>query len=142
MKALGRVGLVTILTTMLLSQVASSPGAGQAPIRMAESEPAAVAQHGKLESVLGREVRTRVEGDAGRIIDLLVDRNGHMQAAVIEFGGFLGIGTRKIAVEWSAVYFETDGRQPVVVVDVTRDQLRLAPEYKPNEPALLRRVAD
>jgi hypothetical protein len=103
---------------------------------------ASATRHRQLESVLGRDVRTRLDGDAGRIVDLLADRNGRIQAAVIEFGGFLGIGTRKIAVEWSALTFERDGRQPVVVVEMTRDQLRVAPEYKPSEPAVVRRVAD
>ena len=55
---------------------------------------------------------------------------GKVLAAVIEFGGFLGIGTRKIAVEWSALRIEAD-RSPVAILDVTREQLRLAPEYKP-----------
>jgi len=81
-----------------------------------------------------------VEDGAGRIIDLLVDRNGQVRAAVIEFGGFLGIGTRKIAVEWSALSFERDGKQPQVILDMTRDQLRKAPEYKPNEPAVVRKA--
>jgi hypothetical protein len=45
---------------------------------------------------------------------------GKVLAAVIEFGGFLGIGTRKIAV--------------------TREQFRLAPEYKPDRPAAVFRV--
>src|SRR5689334_22813974 len=96
----------------------------------------------QLESVLGREVRTRVEEDGGRIIDLLADRNGRVQAAVIEFGGFLGIGTRKIAVEWSALSFENDGKRTIVIVDLSRDQLRLAPEYKPNEQPMIVRTSD
>jgi hypothetical protein len=41
-----------------------------------------------------------LEGDSGRIIDLLSDRNGKLKAAVVEMGGFLGIGTRKIAIDW------------------------------------------
>jgi predicted O-methyltransferase YrrM len=105
-----------------------------------EAEPAA--RRHNVESVLGREVRTRVEEDVGRIIDLLADRYGHVQAAVIEFGGFLGIGTRKIAVEWSALRFEQDGRKPVVIVELTRDELRVAPEYKQSEPAIVRRASE
>jgi hypothetical protein len=108
---------------------------------MAES-PTSATRRNQLESVLGREVRTRVEEDVGRVVDLLADRQGRVQAAVIEFGGFLGIGTRKIAVEWSALSFVIDGKQPVVIVEMTRDQLRVAPEYKPNEPAVVRRAAD
>ncbi len=108
----------------------------------AEVEAQAATRRHSLESVLGREVRTRVEEDVGRIIDLLADRYGRVQAAVIEFGGFLGIGTRKIAVEWSALRFEQDGRKPVVIVELTRDELRVAPEYKPSEPAIVRRASE
>ena len=60
----------------------------------------------------------------GRIIDLLADGDGKVVAAVIEFGGFLGIGTRKIAVEWSALRIEAD-KSPVAILDVTREQLRV-----------------
>ena len=59
----------------------------------------------KLDSLLGREVKTR-DDDPGRIIDILVDRDGSVRGAVVELGGFLGIGTRKIAVEWSMLRFE------------------------------------
>jgi PRC-barrel domain protein len=75
----------------------------------------------------------------GRIIDLLADRDGKVVAAVIEFGGFLGIGTRKIAVEWSALRIEAD-KSPVAILDVTREQLRTGPEYNPNQPAVVFRV--
>jgi hypothetical protein len=80
----------------------------------------------RLESILGRDVKTFREGDGGRVIDLLVDARGEVRAAVVEFGGFLGIGTRKIVVEWSAFRFAGDQ----ITVDVSRDQLRAAPEYK------------
>ena len=95
-----------------------------------------------LDGVLGKEVRTRVEEDVGRIVDLLADRRGCVQAAVIEFGGFLGIGTRKIAIEWSALSFAIEGGRPVVIVELTRDQLRVAPEVRPNEPVEVIRAAD
>jgi hypothetical protein len=82
-----------------------------------------------LKSVLGREVTTVRDGEGGRIIDVLADNEGTVRAAVVEFGGFLGIGTRKIAVDWAA--FRFSGR--TVQVDVSRDQLRTAPEYKSSE---------
>lgn len=94
----------------------------------------------KLESVLGRDVVSR-DGDGGRIVDLLADANGQVCAAVIEFGGFLGIGTRKIAVEWQALqFFSGSGRS--VVVDVSRDQLRSAPEYNPKAPPAVVKAAN
>jgi predicted O-methyltransferase YrrM len=90
----------------------------------------------KLESVLGRDVASAPDGDAGRIIDLLVDRDGTVRAAVVEFGGFLGIGTRKIAIEWSAFRFA--GRS--IAVDVSREQIRGAPDYKANDMTSLVRA--
>ena len=86
-----------------------------------------------LESVLGKEVSTLREGDSGRVIDLLIDERGRVRAAVVEFGGFLGIGTRKVAVDWTAFRFA--GKS--IWVDVTRDQLRTAAEYKVNEPPII-----
>ena len=155
MNVSSRVLLTSVLTILLLGDFAVGPGAGQAgaefdPLgtpavdapraRSAEGDGASQGRRRELESVLGREIRTAAEDGVGRIIDLLADRNGHVQAAVIEFGGFMGIGTRKIAVEWSALRFEGGGKQPQVILDMTRDQLRKAPEYKPNEPAIVRQA--
>ena len=104
-----QVYLFPAVVALWLGQIAISPVAAQTPagkepssVNLAES-PTSATRRNQLESVLGREIRTRVEEDVGRIIDLLADRNGQVQAAVIEFGGFMGIGTRKIAVEWSAL---------------------------------------
>jgi PRC-barrel domain protein len=149
MKASNRVCLLTALAAIALSAFAAESGAGQTgavaepPAVSAQSgnrENLAAAKQRDLESVLGREIRTRVEEDLGRIVDLLADRDGHVRAAVIEFGGFMGIGTRKIAVEWPALRFESEGKQPAVILEMTRDQLRRAPEYKPNEPAVVRKA--
>jgi hypothetical protein len=102
--------------------------------------PPSALEGARLESLLGRDLRTR-DNDPGRIIDILVDRDGSVRAAVVELGGFLGIGTRKIAVDWSMLRFEGGPKQPSLVLDVTREQLRSAPEYRAGEPVeFVRRV--
>lgn len=90
-----------------------------------------------LQTVLGIEVHTLTDKNTGRVVDLLADQNGKIQAAVVEFGGFLGLGTRKVAVDWTALRFEKAGKEPVATAEITRDQLRLAPEHKPGEPAVV-----
>jgi hypothetical protein len=87
----------------------------------------------RLVSILGREVANR-DGDGGRVIDVLVDLDGRSGAVVVEFGGFMGIGSRKVAVSWNALRFVREGNRSLLIVDVSRDQVRDAPEYKPNEP--------
>jgi hypothetical protein len=90
--------------------------------------------------VLGIEVRTSTERNVGRIIDLLAAPNGVVEAVVVEFGGFLGIGTRKIAVEWSALRVDKDGQRLVAMIDIPRDQLRSAPDCKPDQPVVVRKM--
>ena len=99
--------------------------------------PDAPAQLKGARSVLGIEVRTSSEPNVGRIVDLLFDPNGAVEAAVVEFGGFLGIGSRKIAIEWSAIRFQTAANKLVAILDVPSDQLRSAPDYKPGQPAAI-----
>ncbi len=55
--------------------------------------------------ILGRDVRSSANEDMGRIVDVIVDRDGNVRAAVIDFGGFLGVGSRKIVVDWNALRF-------------------------------------
>jgi hypothetical protein len=90
------------------------------------------AQKPRLVSILGREVTNR-EGDGGRVIDVLVDLDGRSGAVVVEFGGFMGIGSRKVAVEWSALHFTREGNRSLLTIDISRERIKDTPEYKPNE---------
>ena len=58
----------------------------------------------QLESILGKNVISPSGEDMGRIVDIMVDRSGQVRAAIIDFGGFLGVGTRKIAVDWRLLF--------------------------------------
>jgi PRC-barrel domain protein len=83
--------------------------------------------------ILGKEVLSARGEDMGRIVDVLFDEKGEPHAAVIDFGGFLGVGTRKIAISWSALRFDLGEKKNVIALDVGREQLKGAPEYKYSE---------
>jgi hypothetical protein len=100
------------------------------------SVPATVVDGEQLESVLGIEALSSTGDNMGRIDDIIVDRSGEVRAAIIDFGGFLGVGSRKIAVDWRSLHF--DPKKPgAVVVNLTKDQLRVAPVYKAAEPVVM-----
>ena len=83
--------------------------------------------------ILGKEVLSAKGEDMGRIGDVLFDEKGEPRAAVIDFGGFLGVGTRKIAVSWSALRFDLGEKKNGIALDLDREQLKAAPEYKSAE---------
>jgi hypothetical protein len=89
------------------------------------------------QTVLGKPVRSAKGEDLGRVVDVIVDRGGVVQAAIIDFGGFLGVGTRKIAVDWHVLHFPDDGPLDKLSADLSREQLRKAPVYKEGEPIVI-----
>ena len=115
---------------------APAPAPAKAPAATTET-PAVVVDNNQAQSLLGRPVRTAKGEDLGRVVDVIVDRNGVVQAAVIDFGGFLGVGSRKIAVDWHILHFPDSGPADRLIADLPREQLRKAPVYKEGEPIVI-----
>lgn len=117
------------------------PGPPPAPPPQAQQQqgtPATVLDTQDYESLLGRSVRSAGGDELGRVIDIIIDKDGHPRAAIIDFGGFLGVGTRKIAVDWRALRFAADGgKERKLSVALTRNQVRVSPEYKAGEPIVV-----
>jgi hypothetical protein len=100
------------------------------PVNVEEFEP------GTATAILGKRVRDAAGKDMGMVVDVLVDREGKVRAAVIDFGGFLGVGSRKIAIDWDLVQFNPDNRDAPIVLALNRAQVQAAPEYKPGAQAM------
>lgn len=103
-------------------------------------EPATVTvlNNHEVEGILGRPVLDAADESMGRIVDVIVDHSGRVRAAVIDFGGFLGVGSRKIAVDWSALHFPPPGQPNAKIsLDLTRDQVKAAPEYQEGKPIVV-----
>ena len=120
-------------------QPAAAPPAPQNDENTKEEKsgvPATVVDGEQLESVLGIEAFGSTGDDMGRIVDIIVDRTGQIRAAILDFGGFLGVGSRKIAVDWRSLHFDPK-KAGAVVVNLTKDQLRVTPVYKAAEPVVM-----
>ena len=86
-------------------------------------------------AILSRKVVGPNGEDLGLITDVIVDRDGGPRAAVIDFGGFLGVGSRKIAVDWDLLQFDPDQRDRKVVLPLDRREIEGAPEYRAGSAA-------
>jgi hypothetical protein len=127
-----------LLALTAVVSVASSEDAPPAPAKTEQSAPPAVTvlPNHEVEGILGREVRSSsADENMGRIVDVLVDRSGLVRAAIIDFGGFLGVGSRKIAVDWSALHFPAPAKpEPPIKLELNRDQVNAAPAYEDGKP--------
>ena len=95
------------------------------------------------EAILGQRVTDPKGQEIGRLVDVLVDANGEPQAGVIDFGGFMGVGNRKVAVHWSALHFSPGNAKHKVTLEMTPDQIKAAPEFlDPNKAAPVVTPAD
>lgn len=104
-----------------------------------EPKPSAATTAGTpVRGILGRPVQDADSKEMGRVIDVVVAPDGRVRAAVIDFGGFLGVGSRKIAVDWSALHFgDVVKHEGDIRLALTQDQLKAAPEYKEGNPVVI-----
>jgi PRC-barrel domain len=92
----------------------------------------------EVEGILGRDVRSATDENMGRVVDVLVDHSGQVRAAIIDFGGFLGVGSRKIAVDWNALHFPPPGKPGGrITLELNRDQVNAAPAYQEGKPVVI-----
>ena len=83
-----------------------------------------------MATILGRSVWDSGGDDVGQLVDVLVDQAGKTIAGVIDVGGFLGVGTRRIAVAWSLLHLVRANDETHIVMDVTYASAAAAPEYR------------
>lgn len=82
------------------------------------------------DEIVGKEVVNQQGEEIGEIDDIVVDTSSQTQLAVIDVGGFLGIGEKSVAVSFDQLQLTDDGR---VRSDLTRETLESQPEYDPAE---------
>ena len=103
--------------------------AGAALLLMA-ADPAPEITEADATGVLSRMVRDADGKEVGRIVDVVVDPVGQPRAIVVDVGGFMGVGARRVAVSWPSVHVPPPGAADKrVTIDLTDAQVRAAPGY-------------
>jgi len=79
------------------------------------------------DQLLGAKVSNASGDTIGEIGDLMVDSKNQVTKAIVEVGGFLGIGSKNVAVDLSEL---KQGADNGFVSTMTKDELTKLPEYK------------
>lgn len=123
---------------------AEPPAAGaEAPAEppqepLVEAADAGIDADGWLASeIMGSNIFTGDGDDAesiGEVSDFVLGDNGEIAAVIVGVGGFLGIGQKRVAIEWSDLELGTgaNGAQRLVS-SMTREELDAAAEFDRQE---------
>jgi hypothetical protein len=122
-------------TANVVQAQSTTPGGMPPPPGMSLTESAAMRfpQPVRVGDLLGRDVLRPIESQdvLGRVRRLVRDRDGQI-VVVVDFGGFLGFGTRPIAVPVDAMVLIG---QDMEIVAFTQKQLRQFPTFSPTGTA-------
>lgn len=92
---------------------------------------------------IGAPVKNSSDETVGDINDFVIGADGDIVAVVAGVGGFLGLGEKNVGLAYDRVKLVTnaDGDH-VVMVDVTKDQLMNAPDFKLGEKTMRDRAKE
>lgn len=72
----------------------------------------------------------------GDVSDVLFDKQGKIEAYIVSIGGFLGVGSKDVALAPSAfeVVKGSEGSEDTLKVSMTQDQLKQMASFQPYQP--------
>ncbi|MDK1375795.1 MULTISPECIES: PRC-barrel domain-containing protein [unclassified Sinorhizobium] len=92
---------------------------------------------------VGQSVYNAADESIGEINDLIIKKDGGVEAAVIGVGGFLGIGEKNVAVPFDRIEIseQADTAALKLTTTETADTLKAAPEFKTKSQMMAERNA-
>jgi len=150
--ALGTAISALMLSTALAQAPATSPSPSATPSTPATTDtasPGSASAPGSMNFVSsqrpdqmlaskfqGTDVIGSDNAKIGDVSDVLFDKDGKIEAYVISVGGFLGVGSKNVAIAPSA--FElvkgTNNEADKLKLSATKDQLKQAQNFEPYNP--------
>jgi sporulation protein YlmC with PRC-barrel domain len=116
------------LTTFAYAQNQTTTGV--APISQAQALTSLPRDTSTVTNWYKQNVYDPSDAKIGEISDVLVDKDGKIEAFIVSVGGFLGVGEKDVAVPFSAVRgIERNGKW-WLTMNATKDGLKGAPGYK------------
>ncbi|KAA0598326.1 sporulation protein YlmC with PRC-barrel domain [Azospirillum lipoferum] len=86
-------------------------------------------QLASADELIGKNVYGRDNNKIGEVDDVILDANGQAKQLVISSGGFLGIGEKQVAVDYSAANWDSQNNR-LNLAGMSRDDVKAMPDFK------------
>ena len=84
-------------------------------------------------ALIGTKVRNANKESIGKINEIYLDKDAKVTDVVISVGGFLGVGSKDVAVKWSDISVGQDDTSVVLTTSLTKEALTALPDYTKTE---------
>jgi len=112
---------------LAVGSVAPSFAADLTPQPVSQVNVTQLADGYRASKLVGATVKNSANETIGKIDDLLVGRSDKVLYAVLSVGGFLGIGSKLVAVPYASLQI---AKNDLVLPSGSKDQLKALPEFK------------
>jgi sporulation protein YlmC with PRC-barrel domain len=124
MKRLGSAALWAVLLTLPLGVTPAS--AANPPEQTLTSLPSGALP---ISDYYNQSVYDPQDNKIGDIKDLLANKDGKIDAAIVGVGGFLGAGEKNVAVPFNSLKLTDKNGKRYLVMNTTKEALKNAPGY-------------
>ena len=80
--------------------------------------------------LIGLNVQSPEDKKVGDIGEVVLDKDGKVEGVVVDVGGFLGIATHPVLLDWKDVTLASQDGKDRAVVNLTKEKLEQMPAYE------------
>ena len=122
-----------MIWTALAVTLAASPALPQAGVQLVKVDLSVVAQGYRMSKLIGSSVSNDKNEKIGTVDDVIADKDKkQLSFAVLQVGGFLGVGGHLVAVPYDSLVMDDTGRK-VTLPGASKDELKKLSQF--NYPA-------
>jgi sporulation protein YlmC with PRC-barrel domain len=141
-KLLATTALATLVVSGAYAQETTTPAPATPPTseNAAPAVPVVKADGSLASNIVGESVYNGAGDDAeniGKVSDIVFDKDGQARQLVIGVGGFLGVGTKKVAFDYDKLKWAEKNGDRWLVAETSKEALTALPDFDetPYEPA-------
>jgi len=114
---------------VLAVTLAANPALPQAGVALIKVDLSVVAKGYRMSKVIGSNVTNDKDEKIGTIDDVIADNKKQVNFAVLQVGGFLGLGGHLVVVPYESLVIDDTGKK-ISLPGASKDELKKLSEYK------------